>query len=221
MFIIIVFFIMKNENLISDKRTIDAYDALASNIAQHLESQDRTLFISRVSQAFKKKGYLLELGCGTGCDSSLLKSWGFEVVATDASAEMLKIAQAKYPELFACLRQLVLPDKIPFPDKTFDGVLAITVLQHLQVEAWLSVLTEIRRVLKIGGRCYIMVFDERNDLDADKRDKFGRLQMLFPSSVVIDMIEQSGLRITREEQVEDALNRKGIVPHEYVCERVN
>ena len=72
---------------------------------------------------------MLKLGCGTGYDSNLLKSWGGDVVAIDASSEMLRIAEEKYPELSSCLRQLVLPDRNLFPDDTFDGVLAITVLQ--------------------------------------------------------------------------------------------
>lgn len=44
---------------------------------------------------------------------------------------------------------------LPFPDGTFDDVIASLVLHYLQ--DWRAALTELRRVLKSGGRLIVSV----------------------------------------------------------------
>jgi SAM-dependent methyltransferase len=55
----------------------------------------RALVWSRLTSTFRTSQRILELGCGTGEDALWLGQNGIEVVATDASAQMIEIARQK------------------------------------------------------------------------------------------------------------------------------
>jgi SAM-dependent methyltransferase len=55
----------------------------------------RDMVWQRLPRVFGERRRLLELGCGTGEDAVQLARAGHEVVATDASAEMIRIARLK------------------------------------------------------------------------------------------------------------------------------
>lgn len=46
-------------------------------------------------KASGKRNKIFELNCGTGFDAEMFSKMGYEVIATDASAEMIKVAKAK------------------------------------------------------------------------------------------------------------------------------
>lgn len=66
-------------------------------------------------------GCLLDLGCGTGAVSLMLKKKGYEVVSTDVADKSL--TDEIRPILYDGLR-------LPWPDDHFDAVLLLTVLHH-------------------------------------------------------------------------------------------
>lgn len=99
---------------------------------------------------------ILEVGCGTS------KLWqenlyrippGWQVTLTDQSAGMLQQSQANLGEQQTrfTLRQMDV-QSIPYPDATFDVVIANHMLYH--VPDLPTALSEIRRVLKPGGYLY-------------------------------------------------------------------
>lgn len=55
----------------------------------------REIVWSRVADSFGASRHVLELGCGTGEDALALARMGMKVTATDASAEMIAVAQEK------------------------------------------------------------------------------------------------------------------------------
>lgn len=97
---------------------------------------------------------LLELGVGTGRIALPLIQAGYDLTGIDLSNAMLeqfrhKIAQDPRADDFRwSLRQGDIMD-LPFPDATFDRVLAIHIL-HL-VSDWQQAMREGLRVLKPGG----------------------------------------------------------------------
>ena len=91
---------------------------------------------------------VLDLGCGNGRFSALFEPADY--LGADASAELIKIAQEKYPD-----KQfgVVEPLKLPFPDGSFDKVFCLAVIHHLPSTAYRrQFLAEIKRVLKPGGK---------------------------------------------------------------------
>ncbi len=97
--------------------------------------------------ALGKKG--LDYGCGAGFSARLLKSFGFDVCGVDISEHMLATARAQNDGI----TYLKITDStIPYPDKTFDLVLATFVLLDIpSLQMMKTVLNEIARVLNEGG----------------------------------------------------------------------
>ncbi|MDQ6794904.1 MAG: class I SAM-dependent methyltransferase [Chloroflexota bacterium] len=80
-------------------------------------------------------GLLLDLGCGEGAYSKLLRSTGFEYVGLDATGSTADIlADAHH---------------LPFRDGSIDAIAAISILEHLRAPA--VALREVARVLRPGG----------------------------------------------------------------------
>lgn len=72
------------------------YDELTSNA----EYEKRCDYIcSLLNEAGKSSGILLDLACGTGTLSLMLKDRGYEVIGVDASEDMLTVAQEKKCEV--------------------------------------------------------------------------------------------------------------------------
>jgi SAM-dependent methyltransferase len=92
---------------------------------------------------------ILDAGCGSGPLFAALRDRGAVVTGIDQSAGMLEQARRRLGA-DADLRVADLADPLPFPDDAFDDVIASLVLHYL--EDWGPTLTELRRVLRTGGR---------------------------------------------------------------------
>ncbi|WP_327587816.1 methyltransferase domain-containing protein [Nonomuraea sp. NBC_00507] len=97
---------------------------------------------------------ILDAGCGSGPLFAELRDRGAIVTGIDASAGMLEMARQRLGT-DADLRVADLADPLPFPDDTFDDVIASLVLHYL--EDWGPTLAELRRVLRPGGRLLVSV----------------------------------------------------------------
>jgi O-antigen biosynthesis protein len=92
---------------------------------------------------------VLDLACGTGYGSKLLRDGGAtEVVGGDRSVEAVALARREYTHLGA--RYLALDAQaLPFPDGSFDAVVSFETIEHLpDFRAYLS---EVQRVLRDDG----------------------------------------------------------------------
>jgi SAM-dependent methyltransferase len=97
---------------------------------------------------------ILDAGCGSGPLFAALRDRGAVVSGFDLSAGMLELARRRLGE-DADLRVADLGSTLPYDDATFDDVVASLVFQYL--EDWGPTLTEVRRVLKPGGRLILSV----------------------------------------------------------------
>ena len=88
----------------------------------------------------------LELGSGTGRLANSLLALSTEVYGIDQSAEVLKIAQAKYPRLHLTCGEVV---NLPYENEFFDLVIINGSLHHFF--ALEKTFSEANRVLKKGG----------------------------------------------------------------------
>jgi len=104
----------------------------------------------------RQSGPVLELGCGTGRLLAPLARTGIPLVGVDRSAAMLAAARLRARRLLVRHRPRVARADIralPFPDATFDMVIApYGMLQSLVTDAALeATLAEAVRVLRPGG----------------------------------------------------------------------
>ncbi|MFI5350626.1 MAG: methyltransferase domain-containing protein [Elusimicrobiota bacterium] len=98
---------------------------------------------------------VLDAGCGNGLFGRYFKEkTGCRLVGVDASPYALDEARrAGYDETHLCAK--LGEEPLPFPDASFDFVLCKDVLEHLLMP--LELLTELRRVLRPGGKllCHV------------------------------------------------------------------
>ena len=107
---------------------------------------------------------VLELGCGTGSMwQGMTLPEGCHVTLTDFSAGMLETAKANTPHLAADYA-VADAQAIPYPDASFDVVIANMMLYHVPDIA--QALREIRRVLKPGGRFFAATSGENGVVQA-------------------------------------------------------
>jgi SAM-dependent methyltransferase len=94
---------------------------------------------------------VLDLGCGSGENSLLLALQGARLSAIDISADLLALARRRLAVNQAPEAELLVASAhdLPFADASFDAVLGIAILHHLDLAI---VAREVARVLKPGGR---------------------------------------------------------------------
>lgn len=94
-------------------------------------------------------GTILDAGCGSGRDSRLFKSYGYEVVAMDGSIELCKLASEH-------IGQEVVHKQFQEIDfgAIFDGIWAAASLLHVPSSEIEDVLSKLKNSLKEGGIFY-------------------------------------------------------------------
>jgi ubiquinone/menaquinone biosynthesis C-methylase UbiE len=104
---------------------------------------------------------LLDLGCGTGTLTVMLKQTSPEAIVTglDGDPEVLSIARTKAEQAgleihwdkgYAC--------ELPYPDNSFDVVVSSLVVHHLTAVDKVRAFREVRRVLRPQGWFHIVDF---------------------------------------------------------------
>ena len=110
-----------------------------------------------------KKGKILELGCGNCRNLLPFAKQGFQCYGIDFSKEMLKFAREfmKKNKFKVKLKQ-ARAEKLPFKNNSFDYILCIALLHHLDKEEQIKALNEIKRVIKPEAKAIITVWNKLN-----------------------------------------------------------
>jgi len=88
------------------------------------------------------------LGCGDGYGTSLLSFSVKSIIGLDVDKGLIENAYVKY-EKPNCSFKAYDGFKLPFPDGTFDVVIAFQVIEHINDDA--AFIGEVKRALKKGG----------------------------------------------------------------------
>lgn len=143
-----------------DEETVAAgdYDGFAEAYSRANESNLLNGFYERPAMlglAGDVDGHrVLDAGCGSGPLTAALQARGAIVTGFDASREMVGLARHRLGT-DADLHVADLGEALPFDDGAFDTVVASLVLHYLQ--DWVPALTQLRRVLRSGGRVVLSV----------------------------------------------------------------
>jgi ubiquinone/menaquinone biosynthesis C-methylase UbiE len=97
---------------------------------------------------------VLDVGCGTGTHLDLYEQAGCEVHGIDLSPAMLDVARPKLGDH----ARLHLGDasQMPYPDNSFDMVMATLALHEMTPDTRIAVVGEMRRVLRDEGRLLVI-----------------------------------------------------------------
>jgi SAM-dependent methyltransferase len=151
---------------------------------------------------------LLDMGCGAGRHAFEAARRGARVVALDMDRSELSQVTA----IFAAMAQAgEIPDggsgtavngdatSLPFPDGSFDKVIAAEVLEHLPADQ--NAMNEIARILRPGGVAAVTVpawLPERVcwQLSEDYHNTPGGHVRIFTRRELITKLERSGFTVT-------------------------
>jgi SAM-dependent methyltransferase len=142
----------------ADPPSVNDYDGFAEAYSAENESSllnayyERPAMLALAGDVADRR--ILDAGCGSGPLFAALRDRGAIVTGFDKSARMLELARRRLGS-DADLLVADLGSPLPFPDGTFDDVVASLVLHYL--EDWAAPLAELRRILKPGGRLIVSV----------------------------------------------------------------
>lgn len=141
-----------------DPGRVNDYDSFAEAYAAENENNlvnayyERPAMLALAGDVAGRR--VLDAGCGSGPLTAALRDRGATVTGIDASAGMLALARRRLGDDVA-LHVADLSDRLPVDDGAFNDVVASLVLHYL--EDWGPTLTELRRVLRPGGRLIVSV----------------------------------------------------------------
>ena len=137
----------------------------------------QTLAFSKMVLNLNSKDRVLDIGCGCGRTAIALRGHIGSYVGFDISKSLINQARSFVPDpnfkffsydifshTYNRKESAILPEKFkfPFPNDSFDVVIASSVFTHLLPTALKNYVSEIRRVLSPKGRCFISFFVEQN-----------------------------------------------------------
>ncbi len=115
-----------------------------------------------IEQADVRPGQrVLEIGCGTGNATLLLKRLhrDVDVAGLDPDPKALARARRKAERAGAEIRwTLGFADALPYEDRSLDRVLSSLMLHHLATDGKRAALREVARVLRPGGSLHVLDF---------------------------------------------------------------
>lgn len=80
----------------TDDKTISAYDSQIDKYVETINQQPVDPLLLEFISRLKSNDYVLDLGCGPATSSATMREHGLRVDPTDASMEMVKLANATY-----------------------------------------------------------------------------------------------------------------------------
>jgi cyclopropane fatty-acyl-phospholipid synthase-like methyltransferase len=115
--------------------------------------------MERVVQIFGKHQVkkVLDVGCGSGRHLVYLSKRGFETYGFDVSQSALSLAHEWLEEegLQATIIKHQMEQRFPYQDSFFDAVISTQVIHHNRMREILFTVSEIERVLRLGGVIFV------------------------------------------------------------------
>ena len=129
--------------------TIEYYNKNAEQFVQGTLSVDFTATQERFLLKLAGGARILDFGCGSGRDAKYFLDKGYQVEATDGSAELCKLA-SEYTGI--CVKQMFF-EELDECEK-YDGIWACSSILHLDKRALKDVLKKMLAALKANGVVY-------------------------------------------------------------------
>ncbi|MEX0366561.1 MAG: trans-aconitate 2-methyltransferase [Ruegeria sp.] len=172
----------------SDDATIRVYDERAAEYATLTDDQNADdPHLSAFLAAVPAGGRVLDLGCGPGTSAAVMAQAGLVVEATDASAEMVALAD-RHPGVTA--RQAVFDDIAG--ERLYDGIWANFSLLHAPRADFPRHLAALHAALKLGGAFFIGM----KLGTGEGPDRLGRYYTYYSEDELHTHLTEAGFTIT-------------------------
>jgi ubiquinone/menaquinone biosynthesis C-methylase UbiE len=186
------------------------YDALAAvlTLGRDRALRDRLAELARLAPGES----VLDVGCGTGTLALAAKRRVGDtgaVSGVDASPDMIALATRKATRAGAAVTfRPGTAERLPFPDASFDVVMATLMLHHLPASIRRDFAREALRVLEPGGRILLV------DFSAPSAQSPGLIARLHrhggvPRDAIVALLHDAGFRV-------ESMGTVGIADLQYV-----
>ena len=170
----------------ADAETIAVYDERVKEYAEVFVRTELDPDLVRFMKHLVAGGHVLDLGCGPGQASAVMRDHGFRVDPVDASPGMVKLANETH-DIHARLATFDDLDAL----ETYDGVWANFSLLHARREQVPLHVSAIHRALKPEGIFHIGM----KTGEGERRDHLGRRYSFFSEAALRGMLEASGFTV--------------------------
>jgi SAM-dependent methyltransferase len=132
--------------------TLAYYDQRADDFAAQTADFDLSSLYERFLRYIRPGGRILDAGCGVGRDAWAFAELGYEVVAFDASKEMVRLAHARLDNRANV--HLMRFDDVSWRGE-FDGIWACASLLHVPLASFPDAASRLAGALRAGGAWYM------------------------------------------------------------------
>ena len=129
--------------------TIDYYNINAENFIENTQNVDMHQAQDRFLRLLDENASILDFGCGSGRDTKYFLDQGYQVTATDGSAELCRLASA-----FTGIEVKEMLFQELDDMGTYDGIWACSSILHLSKIELLPVICKMCMALKGSGVIY-------------------------------------------------------------------
>ena len=140
---------------------------------------------------------ILDFGCGDGNSEVYIRKHfpDSSIFGVDVSVKSIQLAKEK--RIADTVFNAFDGKKLPFENEQFDVVFTSMVFHHIEHKLHDSILKEIYKVLKVGGRFYCFEHNPNNPLTRSAVNKcvYDKNAILLKSSYSFEVIKKCGLII--------------------------
>lgn len=130
---------------------------------------------------------IVDMNCGAGRHTALLAELGYDVTGFDLSQAALNLARTLLDKR-GVTAQLQQGSSLamPFPDSSFDALVAWRSLHVFSLDDLPKILSEMRRVVRPGGK---ILFSTRSDRNIYDEERLGTV-VHHPTNLSLEQIEK-------------------------------
>lgn len=167
----------------TDLKTISVYDSQIDSYVDLINKQPIDAILLSFIKRLETNSYVLDLGCGPAISSATMRDHGLRVDPTDASEEMVKLANSNF-DIGA--RQALFKDINV--ENIYDGVWANFSLLHASANDFPTILKSLHRALKQRGVFHIGMKIGQGS----KRDKLDRYYSYYSEEELRHHLNNAG-----------------------------
>lgn len=158
---------------------------------------------------FPKGSKVLDVGTAGGRDAKFFADAGMNVTGIDMVGEFLDRAKKDVPS--ANFIQMDVRN-MNFPESFFEGIYANAVLLHLEKKEVPLVLDKFYALLKPKGKLHIRLKEGEGEKEIIEKlsQNHSRFFSFFSKEEIEELLEKSGFKIIRSEEMSDTLDREGL-----------
>lgn len=179
---------------------IDCYNKTARKYADKFKNELEWKHFDRfVLKEFcnknRSKGQIIDLGCGPGHTTNFLFEQGAtNIVGTDLSPEMVKIAKLSFPGINFEVADLL---ELPYPDDSFHAAIAFYAIVHFDYDKVKIAFEQVHRVLKSESE-FLFSFHIGNEtvtLDSFLDEQVNIKFQFFDVEKIKTLVNETGFKI--------------------------